>query len=75
MSDRTATWPPQFTVYAWTTVRDCYALAAEHKGKIIGSFGPPVFFAAAALRKPYPRVTARGRVRAGLQPHIEKLQE
>ena len=73
MSDRTATWPPQFTGYAWTTVRDCCALAAKHKGKIIA--GTPVFFAAAALWETYPRPTARGRVRASLQPHIEELQE
>ena len=71
MSDRTATWPPQFTLYAWTTVGDCCALAAKHKGKIAGIGG----LAAAALWSRYPRLTARGRVRASLQPHIERLQE
>ena len=35
----------------------------------------PFFFAAVALWETYPRPTARGRVRASLQPHIEKLQE
>ena len=71
MSDRSATWPPQFTLYAWTTARDCYALAAKHKGKTAGIGG----LAAAALWTTYPRLTARGRVRASLQPHIERLQE
>ena len=73
MSDRTATWPPRFSLDAWTTVGDSYALAAKHK-KTTACFGTLVFFSAAALWKTHPRFTARGRVRASLQPHIEELQ-